>query len=128
MLKVERMATILIIEDELVLQRTLRRLLELEGHIVIAADNGIHGVKAAQEHKPDLIFCDIRMPALDGYGTLARLQQSQATASIPFVFMTAKASRTDIEQGLSLGIDNYLTKPFEASELLTIVNDKLYPG
>lgn len=122
------MATILIIEDELVLQRALRKLLEFEGHEVITADNGVSGVKAARDHLPDLIFCDIRMPVLDGYGVLAQLRQSPATASIPFVFMTAKASQTDIERGLSVGIDDYLTKPFEASELVKTVNDKLRPG
>ncbi len=121
------MATILIIEDELVLQRALRKLLELEGHVVLTADNGISGVKAARESMPHLIFCDIRMPVLDGYGVLARLRQTPNTASIPFVFMTAKASQMDIEQGLSLGIDDYLTKPFEVSEFIKMANDKLRP-
>ncbi len=122
------MATILIIEDEIVLQRALRKLLEFEGHTILDAENGVTGLKAAREHLPDLIICDIRMPVLDGYGVLALLRQSAETASIPFVFMTAKASQSEIERGLALGIDHYLTKPFEANELLRIVNDKLNAG
>jgi two-component system sensor histidine kinase/response regulator len=76
-------------------------------------------------HLPDLIICDIQMPNLDGYGTLAALQQDAVTATIPFVFLTGLTDRTQIRQGMGLGADDYLTKPFTVGELMSAVNSRL---
>jgi CheY-like chemotaxis protein len=80
--------------------------------------NGLIGALWAREHLPDLIICDVMMPELDGYGVLAALRQDPATATIPFIFLTAKADKVDLRQGMELGADDYLTKPFTTEELL----------
>ncbi|HEY9616981.1 MAG TPA: response regulator [Microcoleaceae cyanobacterium] len=108
---------ILVIEDEDTIRETLEELLELEGFQVVAAENGLIGVQMAQAERPDLIISDVMMPELDGYGVLKQLQQQPETATIPFIFLTAKASLTDVRQGMNLGADDYLTKPFTLAEL-----------
>ncbi|HCF26619.1 MAG TPA: GGDEF domain-containing response regulator, partial [Cyanobacteria bacterium UBA11049] len=87
--------------------------------------NGRVGIQLAQEQLPDLILCDVMMPELDGYGVLNALRQNPATAAIPFIFTTAKASKTDLRQGMELGADDYLTKPFTADELLGAIATRL---
>lgn len=108
---------ILVIEDDDLIRETLQELLELEGFQVVTAENGLVGVQIAQAEHPDLTICDVMMPELDGYGVLAQLQQHPETAMIPFLFLTAKASLTDMRQGMNLGADDYLTKPFTLAEL-----------
>jgi CRP-like cAMP-binding protein/CheY-like chemotaxis protein len=82
-------------------------------------------VRLAQSEKPDLIICDIMMPELDGYGVLHMLSKNQETASIPFIFLTAKAEKADHRKGMSMGADDYLTKPFDDMELLSAVEVRL---
>jgi two-component system sensor histidine kinase/response regulator len=82
-------------------------------------------VQLARQQLPDLIVCDIMMPELDGYGVLEELRQDFATATIPFIFLTAKADRLDLRQGMSLGADDYLVKPFTREEVLTAVSTRL---
>ncbi|MUG99755.1 EAL domain-containing protein [Scytonema sp. UIC 10036] len=115
------MKTILVIEDEPLVQANIQQILELRGFRAIAASNGYQGLKLAQEYLPDLILCDIMMAQLDGYGVMAALYQDVKTSSIPFIFLTAKVDRYDIRYGMELGADNYLTKPFEFEELLRVV-------
>jgi CRP-like cAMP-binding protein len=79
----------------------------------------------AQQHQPDLILCDIMMPELDGYGVFHVLGKDDATSSIPFIFLTAKADKSEIRTGMNLGADDYLTKPFEASDLLKVIEVRL---
>jgi two-component system, sensor histidine kinase and response regulator len=74
---------------------------------------------------PDLILCDVNMPELDGYATLTALRQHSATATIPFIFLTGVADKVNIRQGMELGADDYLTKPFVISELLATVKARL---
>lgn len=108
---------ILVIEDEDTIRDTLQELLELENFQVVTAENGLIGVQMAQAERPDLVICDVMMPELDGYEVLAQLHQKSETATIPFIFLTAKASLTDVRQGMNLGADDYLTKPFTLAEL-----------
>ena len=79
----------------------------------------------AQTELPDLIICDVMMPELDGYGVLTRLRENSATQTIQFIFLTAKSTKGDIRQGMQLGADDYLTKPFTMDELLGAVAARL---
>jgi len=116
------MGKILVIEDEELLRANTVQILGFEDFHVISAKNGLIGVQLAQEQIPDLILCDVMMPGLDGYGVLTTLRQNPATAAIPFIFTTAKA---DLHQGIELGADDYLTKPFTSDELLATITTHL---
>jgi diguanylate cyclase (GGDEF) domain len=91
----------------------------------LTAANGRIGVELAEKHHPDLVVCDIAMPELDGYGTLSALRANPQTATTPFIFLTAKVSKADMRQGMDLGADDYLTKPFTAQELLAAIDARL---
>jgi CRP-like cAMP-binding protein/CheY-like chemotaxis protein len=119
------MKKILLIEDNLDVRENTAEILELAKYGVITAENGKEGVKLAQTELPDLIICDIMMPELDGYGVLHMLGKDAATASIPFIFLTANAEKADQRKGMSMGADDYLTKPFENTELLHAVEIRL---
>ncbi len=119
------MSKILVIEDAHSLRRDILEMLSFEGFEVSGAENGLIGVEAARQVKPDLIICDIMMPVLDGFGVLDTLRHDAATATIPFIFLTARTDRIDLRQGMELGADDYLTKPFTASELLASVQTRL---
>jgi anti-anti-sigma factor len=119
------MTTILAIEDEANILANLQDILELEGFDVLTAANGKVGVELARRHRPDLIICDVSMPELNGYDVLVALRQDAKTIEIPFVFLTANASRADFRKGMSLGADDYLTKPFTPSELREAIGARL---
>jgi len=119
------MKTILLIEDNLEIRENTGEILELAGYNVLTAENGKIGVASAQEHLPDLIICDIMMPELDGYGVLHILGQQVKTAAIPFIYLTAKADKSDIRSGMNLGADDYITKPFEEIDLLQTIERRL---
>lgn len=120
------MTNILVIEDESVLQAEIMDWLVLEGYDATGAGDGIEGIELALRRRPDLIICDIAMPRLDGYGVLIELHANPTTASIPFIFMTARAALEDIRQGMVLGADDYITKPFTRMELLQAVETRLH--
>jgi CRP-like cAMP-binding protein len=117
--------TILLIEDNAAMRDNIQEILELSDYKVFTAMNGKIGVEMAKREKPDLIICDITMPELDGYGVLHILGKSDDTAGIPFVFLTAKAEKADFRKGMTLGADDYLTKPFDDVELLDVVEIRL---
>jgi len=119
------MKTILLIEDNTDIRENTAEILELAGYEVRTAENGKIGVEKAQEARPDLVICDIMMPVLDGYGVLHIFNKNPDLAGIPFIFLTAKTERTDFRKGMELGADDYLTKPFDESELLTAVETRL---
>lgn len=108
---------ILIIEDEAAIRETLRELLELHGHEVLAAADGVEGVELAAAN-PDFIFCDVTMPRLDGFGTIAAIRQRESCRLVPFVFLTAMSDRADQRRGMTLGADDYITKPFSEKDIL----------
>lgn len=116
---------ILVIEDTEEVREIIRATLEFEGFQILEAEDGYSGTQAARAELPDLILCDINMPQLDGYDTLARLRRESATASIPFVFLTGVADRNNHRRGMESGADDYLTKPFTAGELIAAVNTRL---
>ena len=119
------MKKILVIEDDLQVQDNIYDILSLEDFYTVTASDGAEGLALAQEEMPDLIICDIMMPQMDGYEVLAALRQSEDTAAIPFIFLTAKADRADLRQGMALGADDYLTKPFTPDELRQAVAARL---
>jgi len=119
------MKKVLIIEDNPEVRENTAELLELANYEVETAENGKEGVVKAKNTKPDLIICDIMMPELDGYGVLHILSKDIETNQIPFIFLTAKAERSDFRKGMNLGADDYLTKPFDESELLDAIESRL---
>ncbi|CAN5397978.1 response regulator [soil metagenome] len=119
------MKKILLIEDNQDMRENTAEILELANYKVSVAKNGKEGVEIAQKEKPDLIICDIMMPVLDGYGVLHLLSKNDETASTPFIFLTAKAERTDLRKGMEMGADDYVTKPFDDIELLNAIESRL---
>lgn len=119
------MKRILLIEDNPEMRENTAEILEFANYEVSTAVNGKEGVRQAREILPDLILCDIMMPELDGYGVLNILTRDPNTAGIPFVFLTAKADRVDVRRGMTMGADDYITKPFEESELLEAIESRL---
>lgn len=116
---------IVLIEDNLEMRENIQEILELADYRVFSAENGKKGVELVKNEQPDLILCDIMMPELDGYGVLHMLSRNQATARIPFIFLTAKSEREDFRKGMDLGADDYLTKPFDDVQLLNAVEKRL---
>jgi signal transduction histidine kinase len=112
------MKKILVIEDEQSVRENLLELLDAEDFEVCGAGDGKSGVELAKAEIPNLIICDVMMPELDGYGVLKALRQNPALATIPFIFLTAKADKMDLRRGMELGADDYVTKPFTRLELL----------
>lgn len=115
------MSTILIIEDNSGISENVCEMLELKGHVTIAAAHGREGLEMVRSAMPDLILCDIMMPFMDGYEVLKTLKDDPLTASIPFIFLSASTEKKDVEIGLSKGADAYIRKPFEEEELFGVV-------
>ncbi len=115
------MKKILIIDDEIKLREAIGELLTFIGCLVIEAQDGLDGLEKVKLNKPDLIFCDIMMPKLDGYGFL-KSHLSSEFSDIPVVFLTAKMEVTLEINGLDLGPKEYLKKPFTLQEIKEIIN------
>jgi CheY-like chemotaxis protein len=119
------MTSVLVIEDEPNIRHNIVETLSYEGYETLEAENGNIGMQVTQQHRPDLIICDVMMPELDGYEVLRQLQSEPATATIPFIFLTALADRQHVRYGMQLGADDYLTKPFTHEELLGTIHTRL---
>lgn len=119
------MKTILLIEDDIVLRENTAELLELSNYKVLAAPNGHIGVVVAKQSLPDIIICDIMMPELDGYGVLEALSKDQETKNIPFIYLSAKTEQQDVRKGMNLGADDYLTKPYHETDLISAIESRL---
>lgn len=116
---------ILVIEDNNDIRENIVELLSLSGYETVEAEDGREGAKLALQELPDLILCDIMMPAIDGYGVLHILSKHRETYNIPFIFLTAKAEKADMRKGMTLGADDYITKPFDETDLLTAIENRL---
>lgn len=112
------MATILIAEDDQAISELVTFNLERAGHTALVAYDGLTALDIAQKQAPDLIILDQMMPGLDGQGVLRELKRDSRTQNIPTLFLTAKAQTEDRIQGLELGADDYVTKPFSPKELV----------
>lgn len=119
------MKKILVIEDQPDVRENIAELLEISGYEVLTAEDGAVGVDMALEHHPDLILCDVMMPRLDGFTVLNILSKRPETSDVPFIFLTAKTEKEDIRKGMTLGADDYLTKPFSKEELIQAVSIRL---
>ncbi|ABW30131.1 response regulator transcription factor [Acaryochloris marina] len=115
------MQKILIIEDETQTRNLFLNCLKFEGFEALGADNGSFGVQLAQKFHPGLVVCDIMMPDMDGYQVLSQLRQHPETATIPFIFLTAKVTMSELRQGMTLGADDYLTKPCTIDDFLAAI-------
>ena len=115
------MKKIVVIEDQAETRNLFIEGLKVEGFQAIGAENGFVGIHLAQEHLPDLILCDVIIPQLDGYSVLTTLRADPVTATVPFIFVTAKGTRADFRKGMELGADDYLSKPCTVDELLRAI-------
>lgn len=120
------MKKILIIEDNPSIRENTAEILELADYSVYKAENGKKGIELAKSVIPDLIICDIMMPDLDGYGVLKILNKNKTTSGIPFIFLTAKSAKSDLRKGMNLGADDYITKPYEETDLLDAIETRIH--
>jgi two-component system sensor histidine kinase/response regulator len=116
---------ILVIEDTQSIKEELKDILSFEGMEVITAENGQEGIDRAKEYNPDLILCDIMMPIKDGYQVFNEIQHDVVLKDTPFLFLTAKATINNRRQGMILGVDDYITKPFDIDLLINSIKIRL---
>ena len=116
---------ILVIEDDQYLGDLVSDALQLAGYNTFLAMNGIEGLDFIHRIKPDLVLCDITMPLLDGMTLVETIRKDFRYDDLPFIFMTARTSPSDVRQGMSKGADDYMTKPFTVKELLQTVETRL---
>jgi len=116
---------ILIVEDDLDVAEMLNAYFRVQGYEVFTVNWGEDGIRSCQTVHPDLVILDIRLPDIDGYEVARRLRSDRRTAEIPIIFLTEKRDRSDRLQGLELGADDYITKPFDVQELRLRVRNAL---
>lgn len=116
---------VLFIEDDEEIRENVSDLLEAEGFEPLTARTGEDGLATALRVGPDLILCDISLPGMDGYAVLRAVSEFPQTEAIPFIFVSARADRADVRQGMGLGADDYVTKPFTRVELLDAIRSRL---
>ena len=114
--------SVLVVDDDPVILRLLQVNFELEGISVDTAVDGEEGLKMVQADPPDLVISDIMMPKVNGLEFLAALRSAPDTAAMPVILLSAKAQVADVQRGLELGADDYVTKPFDPLELI----DRVY--
>jgi two-component system sensor histidine kinase/response regulator len=118
------MKKILVIEDEHDIRDSIKEIVEMAGYEAMPAQNGAAGLMELMHHHYDLIICDIMMPEMDGFSLLATLKKDPAFVT-PFIFLTAKVQVSDLRNGMNLGADDYLHKPFKSKDLLTAIETRL---
>lgn len=118
---------VLVVEDDLNLLEGVRTVLELDGYEVMTAENGQQALELLRHTpvRPNLIVSDIMMPAMTGIELLTAIRQQLEWVTIPFIFLTARSEKPDVQRGKQLGADDYLTKPFDAEDLLIAVDARL---
>ncbi|MEW5869682.1 MAG: response regulator [Chloroflexota bacterium] len=122
---IESKSNILIVEDDVDVAEMLTAYFRAQGYEVFAVNWGEDAVQACRSNHPDLIILDIRLPDIDGFEVARRLRTNQRTMDIPIIFLTEKRERTDRLQGLEVGADDYITKPFDIQELRLRVRNAL---
>jgi len=116
---------ILAIDDDKTVRLLVSRCLEKEGHQVVAAENGEQGLSMVSQENPDLILLDVMMPGLNGLEVCTKLKNAPETKTIPIFMLTGKTQMQDIDEALSAGADNYISKPFDPQKLDRIIQVKL---
>jgi CheY-like chemotaxis protein len=114
---------VLVVEDDDVIRQLITVNLELEGFDVVSAIDGQEALDRVGELAPDVITLDVMMPRLDGWTTATRLRENPATSHIKVVLLSARAQEADIQHGERIGVDAYLTKPFDPDELIKVVRE-----
>ena len=119
------MSRILLAEDDNLLRDNISLLLGSEGYEVTTASNGVEALNCLKTFKPELILSDIMMPRMDGIELFRRIKKENATQFVPFIFLTAKVDLNNIREGMNLGADDYITKPFKSKDLLSTIKIRL---
>ena len=119
---------ILIIEDDPSFSRAINHIVEKEGYDVSTASNGITGLRMVGENPPDLLILDVMLPGLDGFEICSRLRSEESTAKLPIIMLSAKGQETDKTMGLSVGANEYLTKPVDRTLLLGTITSLIAEG
>jgi signal transduction histidine kinase len=117
--------TVLIVDDDLTIRASVLDLLRVEGYHVLSASDGLEALGILQRLTPDLIISDISMPTMDGYAFLKAVRSNASWTLIPFIFLSARNQAHDIREGVRLGVDQYLVKPFEPDDLLVAIEARL---
>jgi len=112
---------VLVIDDSNTIRRSAEIFLKQGGHEVVLAEDGFDALAKVNDYQPDLIFCDILMPRLDGYQTCAIIKRNAKFASVPVVMLSSKDGVFDKARGRMVGSQEYLTKPFTKDQLLQTV-------
>jgi CRP/FNR family transcriptional regulator, cyclic AMP receptor protein len=116
------MKTVLIIEDNPEIRENTSEILALANFRVITANNGKEGIAVARIDRPEIILCDIMMPEMDGYSVIKQIKNDPVTAVIPFIYVTARAEKREMKMALDMGADGYVTKPFDAKQLIDAID------
>ncbi|HUQ38949.1 MAG TPA: response regulator [Acidimicrobiales bacterium] len=111
-------ATVLVVDDDPVIQKLLQVNFEMEDYLVLVAGDGEEGLGMARAERPDIVLLDIMMPKMNGLEVASALKGDPGTADIPIILLSAKAQGTDLQAGQDTGADEYITKPFDPLELL----------
>mgnify|MGYP000872814315 FL=1 len=119
------MHKILIVEDTLSIREEVFDILTMEGYTVFQAKNGEIGFEMALKEKPDLIISDILMPEMNGFEMFEKLHKEKKTKSIPLIFLSAKGEKRDIRIGMNLGAEDYLRKPVNIDDLVSVIKNKI---
>jgi len=112
---------VLVVDDDDVIRQLITVNLELEGFDVVTAIDGQDCLDKIGDAAPDVVTLDVMMPRLDGWETASRLRQDPKTAGVRIVLLSARAQEADIKRGDKIGVDAYLTKPFDPDELIATV-------
>jgi len=116
---------VLVVDDDPVILKLLQVNFEMEGYVVTTAADGVKGLQAAREERPDVIISDVMMPHMNGLELVAALGADAMTGAIPIILLSARAQETDVNDGLHAGADDYVTKPFDPLELIDRVQQLL---
>lgn len=119
------MSSILIIEDERIIRETVVEILEMSDYEVFEAENGVEGLREARENMPDIVVCDVMMPKMDGMETIKSFKSDPLLKNIPFIFFSALSEMSDLRKGMNMGAEDYITKPFQSRDLLTVIDLQL---
>jgi CheY-like chemotaxis protein len=119
---------VLVVDDDAVIRNLLEVNLQLEGYEVSLAIDGGDALTQVAAAPPDLILLDVMMPGMDGWDVAKRLKNDEIAAAIPVVLLTARAMRADVQRGTDLGVEGYVTKPFDPDELLAVIDRLLGAG